>query len=61
MKDKVNTKLEIERVQEDWLEAMATKYKLPDPSKALRVVLEHARTSDDEQVIFESIRCLGCQ
>jgi hypothetical protein len=61
MKSKVTTNLEIERAQQDWLEAMATKYELPDPSKALRVVLDHARMSDDEKAIFTSIRCLGCQ
>ncbi len=60
MKDKINASLEIERAQHDWLEAMAGKYELPDPSKALRVVLDHARTSADEKVVFETVRCLGC-
>ncbi len=61
MKDKINASLEIERVQQEWLDAMAEKYGLPDPSKALRVVLDHARTAGDETVIFETIRCLGCE
>lgn len=61
MKNKINASLEIEQVQQDWLEAMASKYQLPDPSKALRIVLDHARTAGDEKVLFETIRCLGCE
>ena len=60
MKNKINASLEIEQVQQDWLNAMADKYQLPDSSKALRVVLDHARTEGDEKVIFETFRCLGC-
>lgn len=60
MKDKVNASVEIERVQQEWLEAMAGKYGLDNPSKALRVVLDHARTEGDEKVLFETVRCLGC-
>ena len=61
MKDKINASLEIERVQQEWLQDMAAKYQLPDPAKALRIVLDHARTAGDESVIFETIRCLGCE
>ncbi len=61
MKNRINASLEIEQGQLDWLEAMAGKYQLPDPSKALRVVLDHARTAGDEKVLFETIRCLGCE
>ena len=60
MKDKINASLEIERIQQDWLKAMAKKYELADPSKALRIVLAHAR-GVDEKVLFETIRCLGCE
>lgn len=60
MKDKVNVSLEIEREQREWLEAMTRKHGLPDESKALRVVLDHARTAGDEKVLFETVRCLGC-
>jgi hypothetical protein len=60
MKNKINASLEIEQVQQEWLEAMAGKYNLPDASKALRVVLDHARTAADEQTVFETVRCLGC-
>ncbi len=61
MKNKINASLEIEQVQQEWLDTMAAKYQLPDTSKALRIVLDHARTAGDEKVIFETIRCLGCE
>ena len=60
MKNKINASLEIEQVQQLWLEAMAGKYGLADTSKALRVVLDHARTAADEKALFETVRCLGC-
>ena len=60
MKDKLNVNVEIERAQREWLEAMATKYQIADESKALRIVLDHARAAADEKVLFETIRCLGC-
>ena len=31
MKDKINASLEIERVQQEWLQDMAAKYQLPGP------------------------------
>ena len=60
MKDKINVDVEIERVQREWLEAMKAKYQIADESKALRIVLDHARTATDEKVLFETVRCLGC-
>jgi len=60
MKDKINTNVEIERVQREWLESMSRKYQIADESKALRIVLDHARTATDEKVLFETVRCLGC-
>ncbi|MCY4488065.1 MAG: hypothetical protein OXF11_13265 [Deltaproteobacteria bacterium] len=60
MKDKINTSVEIERAQREWLEAMTEKYQIADASKALRIVLDHARTATDEKALFETVRCLGC-
>ena len=60
MKDKINTNVEIERVHREWLEATTRKYQIADESKALRIVLDHARTAADEKVLFETVRCLGC-
>lgn len=60
MKDKINASVEIERVHREWLEAMTRKYQIADESKALRIVLDHARTAADEKVLFDTVRCLGC-
>ena len=60
MKDKIDVNMEIERVQLEWLKAMARKYQIADESKALRIVLDHARNATDQPVLFKTIRCLGC-
>lgn len=59
-KSKVVEPLEIESDQLEWLKAMAETYSLPDASKALRVVLDHAIQDADEEQIFMSIRCRRC-
>ncbi|MCA9289537.1 MAG: hypothetical protein KDA25_00315 [Phycisphaerales bacterium] len=44
-----------------WLEAMATKHALPDVSKALRCVLNHAMQEPGaEAAIFGCVRCSHC-
>lgn len=60
MKDKIDVNMEIERVQLEWLKAMTRKYQIADESKALRIVLDHARNAADQTVLFKTIRCLGC-
>lgn len=60
MKDKINVDMEIERVQHEWLKAMARKYQIADESKVLRIVLDHARIAADQTVLFKTIRCMGC-
>ncbi|MEM7393096.1 MAG: hypothetical protein AAF492_12195 [Verrucomicrobiota bacterium] len=57
---KVNVSYEVEEDQQEWLEEMATQYKLPDASKALRVVLDFAVEYPDATDIFEQIRCRHC-
>ena len=59
-KHKVVEKLEIESDQLDWLREMAGQYGLPDASKALRVVLDHAMMDADEETIFLERRCRRC-
>jgi aspartyl/asparaginyl-tRNA synthetase len=59
-KGKIVEKLEIEADQLEWLKQMAQSYSLPDASKALRVVLDHAMEDADEDRIFMSIRCRRC-
>lgn len=59
-KGKIIEKLEIEADQLEWLNQMAKSYSLPDASKALRVVLDHAMEDADEDQVFMSIRCRRC-
>ncbi len=59
-KGKIVEKLEIEADQFEWLKQMAESYSLPDASKALRVVLDHAMEDADEDQVFMSIRCRRC-
>jgi hypothetical protein len=39
---------------------MAAQYGLPDASKALRVVLDHAMFDADEETVFLERRCRRC-
>ncbi len=59
-KSKLLENFEIEADQLDWLKAMAESYSLPDASKALRVVLDHAMQDADEDQVFMAIRCRRC-
>ncbi|MBI3451800.1 MAG: hypothetical protein HY057_03005 [Rhodospirillales bacterium] len=59
-KNKSVEALEIETDQLEWLKEMAAAYSLPDASKALRVVLDHAMMDAEEDDIFMSIRCRRC-
>lgn len=59
-KAKIVESLELESDQLAWLKEMAEAYSLPDASKALRVVLDHARMDADEEQIFMSVRCRRC-
>jgi hypothetical protein len=59
-KHKVVESLEIESDQLEWLKDMAESHELPDLSKALRVVLDHAMMDADEDDIFGAIRCRRC-
>ncbi|MGQ0664372.1 MAG: hypothetical protein ACT4P2_12510 [Pseudomonadota bacterium] len=59
-KNKVIEQLEIEADQLEWLQRMAKRYELASPSKALRVVLDHAMTNTDEDEVFMTFRCRRC-
>ncbi len=59
-KNKRVVSLALEADQQQWLEDMASKYKLSDASKAARVLLDYARIDGDEAEIFEKIRCPRC-
>lgn len=60
VKQKVNVTFEIEADQKTWLEEIVKKHGLADASKALRVLLDYARTEGDPEKIFDEIRCLRC-
>jgi hypothetical protein len=59
-KSKLLENFEIEADQLEWLKTMAESYSLPDASKALRVVLDHAMQDADEDQVFMAIRCRRC-
>lgn len=61
-KNKTTISVEIEQDQHEWLKEIATKFHLPGESKALRILLDFAKTEGDEQQIFgdENARCLRC-
>jgi hypothetical protein len=59
-KEKVSESFDIEADQLVWLKEMADAHGLPDASKALRVVLDHAMMDADEDQVFMSIRCRRC-
>jgi hypothetical protein len=42
------------------LREVAQRYGMPDPSKALRCLLDYAATDGDWQEIFEKTRCRRC-
>ena len=53
--------LEVKVRQYEYLQKMAEKYELKDPSKALRCILNFAtETPDQEESIFKTIRCPDC-
>jgi hypothetical protein len=39
---------------------VAEQYKIPDPSKALRCLLDYAATEGDWDAIFGKVRCRRC-
>ena len=56
-------KEEVFSIQEDMtdmLEYLASKYKLADRSKALRVILDYVAEEGDIEEIFSVRRCLRC-
>jgi hypothetical protein len=60
-KDKAVYSLELEKDMMAFMEQMTTKYDLPDVSKAMRCLVNYARTEAAVQDdIFAEIRCLSC-
>ena len=59
-KSKVTQDYTVEADQQAWLEAMARKHDLPDASKALRIVLDHAIHEGNDDDIYGTVRCHHC-
>ena len=59
--DKTTIELELKAGQVAYLTEMTGKYSIPDTGKAIRCLIDFARDEpDQERVIFEVTRCLGC-
>lgn len=53
--------IELKAGQVEYLQAMAKQYAISDTGKAIRCLIDYARSEpDQERAIFEVIRCLGC-
>jgi hypothetical protein len=61
MKDAAPFSVELESAKLAFLEEMARTYKLPDPGKAIRCLIDYARThAERRDEIFGEIRCIDC-
>ncbi len=59
--DTQTIEVELKAGQVEYLQAMAQQYAIPDAGKAIRCLIDYARsTPEQERAIFEVIRCLGC-
>ncbi|MAB83094.1 MAG: hypothetical protein CMJ24_06620 [Phycisphaerae bacterium] len=59
--DKQMIEVELKAPQIEYLEEMAKKYAISDIGKALRCLVDHARSEpDQERFLFEVIRCINC-
>ena len=57
---KIKQEFEINDDHLDWLREMVSKYNLADEHKALRILIDYAKTDGDLEVIFKEIRCNRC-
>ena len=61
MKDEKVVELVLGTDKLAFLEAMTTKYDLPDVGKAVRILIDHARENPSMQdTIFNESRCVDC-
>jgi hypothetical protein len=61
MKDKIESKIDLEPAKLEFLEQMAKTYGLPDIGKAVRCLVNFARDNPDQQAsIFGEVRCDDC-
>jgi hypothetical protein len=53
--------VELKERQFEYLTRMMEKYELPDESKVLRVLINHAIVETErEREVFEEVRCVDC-
>jgi hypothetical protein len=61
MKDKIESKIDLEPAKLEFLEQMAKTYGLPDIGKAVRCLVNFARDNPAQQAsIFGEVRCDDC-
>ena len=61
MKDPKAYPIQLEASKVEFLESMATAYKLDDIGKAVRCLINYARKHPDKHAeIFDEFRCLDC-
>jgi hypothetical protein len=57
---KVRVVFEIYPDSLEMLKDVAQRYEMPDPSKALRCLLDYAATDGDWDEMFKKVRCRRC-
>ena len=57
---KVRVVFEIYPDSLEMLKEVAQRYEMPDPSKALRCLLDYAATDGDWDEVFRKVRCRRC-
>jgi hypothetical protein len=57
---KVRVVFEIYPDSLEMLKEVAQRYEMPDPSKALRCLLDYAATDGDWDEMFRKVRCRRC-
>jgi hypothetical protein len=61
MSDKQTLTVELTTGQTDYLKAMVTEFALPDEGKAIRCLINFARTEPKQaESIFGQVRCIEC-
>lgn len=58
--EKVTVEFEINEDAQTLLQDIVEKYKLPNSSKAIRILLDYVAKDGDQDVIFKKIRCRRC-
>ena len=61
MKDKIEQTILLEDAKIEFLKQMAGQYRLSDIGKAVRILIDYARTNPElQRSIFSEVRCNDC-